>query len=102
MEHRYFKYTALVERNEVYEKYGVTDIEGLKKLAAQIYDPVAGERARIHLPDLRIVCKGTGEQPSVRRNAEDRIGFRAQNLQPFERWNTRPSEALRSCRLLYQ
>ena len=30
MEHRYFKYTAFVETNDVYAKYGVTDIEGLK------------------------------------------------------------------------
>ena len=39
MQHRYFKYTAFVETNDVYEKYGVTDLESLKKLAAQIYDP---------------------------------------------------------------
>ena len=35
-------------------------------------DPVTGERAGIHLHDLRIACKGTGEQPSGGRNAEDR------------------------------
>lgn len=47
MEHRYFKYTAFVETNDVYERYGVTDLEGLKKLAAQIYDPKYPEDADV-------------------------------------------------------
>ena len=48
MEHRYFKYTAFVPRDDVFrEKYGVTDLEGLKKLAKQCYDPVYPEDADI-------------------------------------------------------
>ncbi len=69
MEHRYFKYTALVERNEVYEKYGVTDIEGLKKLAAQIYDPKYPEDADI-------------TDPTDRRNSLNR--FVSYHLLPFQ------------------
>lgn len=37
-ENHYFKYTAFAETNEVLEKYGVTDFEGLVQLAKQIYD----------------------------------------------------------------
>ena len=37
-ENHYFKYTAFAETNEVFEKYGVTDFEGLVQLAKQIYD----------------------------------------------------------------
>ena len=47
MEHRYFKYTAFVETNDVYERYGVTDLESLKQLAAQIYDPKYPEDADV-------------------------------------------------------
>ncbi len=47
MEHRYFKYTAFVETNDVYERYGVTDLESLKALAAQIYDPKYPEDADV-------------------------------------------------------
>ena len=69
MEHRYFKYTAFVERNDVYEKYGVTDIEGLKKLAAQIYDPKYPEDADV-------------TDPTDRRNSLNR--FVSYHLLPFQ------------------
>ena len=44
-EHRYFKFTALTPRNDVFEKYGVTDLEGMKQLAHRLYDPVYPEDA---------------------------------------------------------
>jgi len=47
MEHRYFKFTAFVETNDVYEKYGVHNAEDLAKLAKQIYDPKYPEDADI-------------------------------------------------------
>ena len=47
MEHRYFKFTAFVETNDVYEKYGVTDLNSLKQLAKQIYDPKYPEDADV-------------------------------------------------------
>jgi len=48
MEHRYYKFTAFCPTNKVFEeKYGVTDIEGLKTLAASIYDPVYPEDADV-------------------------------------------------------
>ena len=47
MEHRYFKYTAFVPRNSVFEEYGVTDLESMKALAKQIYDPVYPEDADV-------------------------------------------------------
>jgi len=54
MEHRYFKYTVFVPQDKVLEeKYGVTDIEGLKKLAAQCYDPLYPEDADITDPTDR-------------------------------------------------
>ncbi len=41
MEHRYFKYTAFVPQDKMLaDKYDVHDIEGLKALAARMYDPV--------------------------------------------------------------
>ncbi len=47
-EHRYFKFTAFVPQDKVLaEKYGVTDIAGLKRLAAQMYDPVYPEDAGV-------------------------------------------------------
>ena len=69
MEHRYFKYTAFVETNDVYERYGVTDIEGLKKLAADIYDPKYPEDADI-------------TDPTDRRNSLNR--FVSYHLLPFQ------------------
>lgn len=69
MEKRYFKYTALVEQNSVYEKYGVTDIEGLKQLAKQIYDPKYPEDADI-------------TDPTDRRNSLNR--FVSYHLLPFQ------------------
>ena len=69
MEHRYFKYTAFVETNDVYERYGVTDVEGLKKLAAQIYDPKYPEDADI-------------TDPTDRRNSLNR--FVSYHLLPFQ------------------
>lgn len=50
---RLFKFTAFVEKNEVYEKYGVTNIEQLKELAAEIYDPVYPEDRNITDPTDR-------------------------------------------------
>ncbi len=44
-EHRYFKYTALVPRDDVFAQYGVTDLEGLIKLAHRLYDPIYPEDA---------------------------------------------------------
>ncbi len=52
-QYRYFKFTAFVEPNSVYEKYGVTDIEGLKALAKQIYDPVYPDDADVTDPTDR-------------------------------------------------
>ena len=69
MEHRYFKYTAFVETNDVYEKYGVTDLEGLKRLAAQIYDPKYPEDADV-------------TDPTDRRNSLNR--FVSYHLLPFQ------------------
>ncbi len=47
MEHRYFKYTAFVETDDVFAKYGVTDLESLEQLAKQIYDPKYPECADV-------------------------------------------------------
>lgn len=69
MQHRYFKYTAFVETNDVYEKYGVTDLESLKKLAAQIYDPKFPEDADV-------------QDPTDRRNSLNR--FVSYHLLPFQ------------------
>ena len=69
MQHRYFKYTAFVETNDVYEKYGVTDLESLKKLAAQIYDPKYPEDADV-------------QDPTDRRNSLNR--FVSYHLLPFQ------------------
>ena len=59
-EHRYFKFTALTPRNDVFEKYGVTDLEGMKKLAHRLYDPVYPEDA-------------ANEDPTSRDNALNRF-----------------------------
>ncbi len=70
MEHRYFKFTAFVPSNQVLEsKYGVTDIEGLKKLAKECYDPVYPEDADI-------------SDPTDRRNSLNR--FISYHLLPFQ------------------
>ncbi len=37
-EKRYFKYTAFVERNEVYERYGIKNIDDLIAYAKKVYD----------------------------------------------------------------
>jgi uncharacterized surface protein with fasciclin (FAS1) repeats len=52
-EHRYFKFTAFVPQDKVFERYGVTDIESLKRFAAQVYDPVYPEDANIKDPTDR-------------------------------------------------
>lgn len=70
MEHRYYKFTAFVPTNKVLsEKYGVTDIEGLKKLAKECYDPVYPEDADI-------------SDPTDRRNSLNR--FISYHLLPFQ------------------
>lgn len=46
-ESRKFGYTILVESNETYSKYGITDLESLKSYAASIYDKVYPEDAGI-------------------------------------------------------
>lgn len=46
-ESRKFGYTILVESNETYAKYGITDLESLKSYAATIYDKVYPEDAGI-------------------------------------------------------
>ena len=41
MEHRYFKYTIFICPDSVMaEKYGVTDLDGLRALAKSVYDPM--------------------------------------------------------------
>ena len=48
MEHRYFKYTMFICSDEVLaEKYGVTDIDGLRALAKSLYDPMYPEDADV-------------------------------------------------------
>lgn len=46
-------FTAFVESNEVYAKYGIYDIEDLKTYAAKIYDEVYPEDAGINDPTNR-------------------------------------------------
>ncbi len=47
MKHRYFKYTAFVETDEVFEKNGVTTLDDLRNLAYQKYYPVYPDDANI-------------------------------------------------------
>lgn len=48
MKHRYFKFSAFVEPNSVYEeKYGITTLDGLRALAHQLYDPMYPDDANI-------------------------------------------------------
>ena len=48
MEHRYFKYTMFVCPDSVLkEKYGITDLDGLRAKAKELYDPMYPEDADI-------------------------------------------------------
>ena len=47
MKHRYIKHTVFAEPNTVFAKYGVTTLDGLKQLAAKIYDPKYPEDAGV-------------------------------------------------------
>lgn len=48
MPHRYYKFTALLVKDEVLaEKYGITDIDGLRRKAHEIYDAVYPEDSSI-------------------------------------------------------
>lgn len=49
----YYKFTAFVETNEVYARYGISTIEDLKKYAAKVYDEVYPEDASISDPTDR-------------------------------------------------
>ena len=49
----YYKYTAFVETNEVYARYGICTIEDLKDYAAKIYDEAYPEDAGISDPTDR-------------------------------------------------
>ena len=69
MQHRYFKYTAFVPRNSVFERYGVKNLEDMKRLAKTIYDPVYPEDADV-------------EDVTDRRNSLNR--FISYHLLPFE------------------
>ncbi len=44
---RYYKYTAFVEQDSVYNKYGIYNLDDLKEYAAQIYDVVYPEDADV-------------------------------------------------------
>lgn len=70
MEHRYYKFTAFIPRDEVLaDKYGVYDMEGLKRLAKACYDPMYPEDADI-------------EDPTDRRNSLNR--FISYHILPFQ------------------
>ncbi len=47
MEHRYIKHTVFVEPNDVFARYGITSLDDLKLLAAQIYNPKYPEDASV-------------------------------------------------------
>lgn len=48
MEHRYFKYTMFVCPDSVLkEKYGITDLDGLRAKAKELYDPMYPEDANV-------------------------------------------------------
>lgn len=48
MEHRYYKYTMFICPDSVLEqKYGITDLDGLRDLAKSLYDPVYPEDADV-------------------------------------------------------
>lgn len=49
---RYFKYTAFVEPDTVYHRYGIRNIEDLKAYAKQIYDATYPEDAGLYDDDL--------------------------------------------------
>ena len=49
----YYKFTAFVETNDVYARYGISTIEDLKKYAAKVYDEVYPEDAAISDPTDR-------------------------------------------------
>lgn len=53
MEHRYYGYTAFVEKDEVYNEHGIYTIEDLKAYAKQIYDDVYPEDADVDDPTDR-------------------------------------------------
>lgn len=75
MPHRYYKFTALLVKDEVLsEKYGITDIDGLRQKAHEIYDVVYPEDRDI-------------DDETDRRNALNR--FISYHLLPFEGyyWN---------------
>ena len=70
MENRYFKYTAFVPRDDVFQtKYGVNDIDGLIELAKECYDPIYPQDADI-------------TDPTDRRNSLNR--FISYHLLPFQ------------------
>ncbi len=50
-EKRYFKYTAFVETDEVYEKAGINDINGLIRYAKSVYDQTYPEDAGLYDDD---------------------------------------------------
>ena len=61
MEHRYFKYTMFICPDSVLaEKYGITDLDGLRAKAHELYDPVYPEDAGV-------------EDETDRRNALNRF-----------------------------
>lgn len=47
METRYYKFTAFIEPNSVYNNYGIYDLDDLKEYAAQLYDPMYPEDADV-------------------------------------------------------
>jgi len=69
MPHRYYKFTALLVKDEVLAaKYGITDIDGLRRKAHEIYDAVYPEDASV-------------SDETDRRNALNR--FISYHLLPF-------------------
>ena len=70
MKNRYYKFTAFIPTDNILSgKYGVTDIEGLKRLAKECYDPAYPEDANI-------------DDPTDRRNSLNR--FISYHLLPFQ------------------
>ena len=49
---RYFKYTAFVEPDSIYRRYGINNIEDLKRYAKQIYDATYPEDAGLYDDDF--------------------------------------------------
>lgn len=67
---RYIKFTVFAEPDEVFvNKYGVTNLDGLKALASQLYDPMYPEDAGI-------------TDPTDRRNSLNR--FVSYHMLPFQ------------------